>query len=84
MKQLSNPEMRTSRWAHYVLLHAFIHSPRGDAALHVRATNNQEGVHGRTGEFSIFAEAGALNQLGRAIEQWLDNATEPLVWLAGG
>jgi hypothetical protein len=71
-------------WAHFVLLHAFIHSPRGDAALHVRATNNQNGLHGHTAEFSISAEPGALNRLGRAIEQWVGNATEPLVWRAAG
>jgi len=72
------------RWAHFVLIHAFIHSPRGESAIRVPATNNQTDVHGQRGEFCISCEAGAVNRLGRSLRQWVDDASEPFVWLAAG
>jgi hypothetical protein len=68
------------KWAYYMLLKAFCHDGSGHTALRVIVDNLIMSAHGYRTEFSIFAEAAALNTLGHLLINWNPILTQELYW----
>ncbi len=70
----------TGEWAYYLLLQAQVIDHVGHSAIRV-CMHSFVGMPGNgNAEFYIPSEVASINELGKAIKEWVIEPYEPLVW----
>ena len=68
----------------YIRLRAFAYDGVGHSALEVRIENHGLAPYSSTAHFHILCEVATLNNLGKALESWLDSEEKEFVYPNGG
>jgi hypothetical protein len=71
---------RDPRWAHHVLLRAYVYDSRGHTALEVELADRAVRPYGQEVRFSIVCEAASLNRLGKELLAWCRDREHVLEW----
>lgn len=69
-------------YQNYLLLRAYCYDANGHSALKIVTHNNEAEPQTQRIEFSIPAEAAALNRLGNQLKSWEPAVTPELAWKA--
>ena len=72
---------RTGKWAHFVLVRAFLFDSVGHAAIEFAVDNNATPPNHAQTSFFIRTEVSAINNLGQQIRSWIVAYDVPLIWL---
>ena len=71
---------RTGKWAHFVLVRAFIFDSVGHAAIEFAVDNNATSPNHAQTSFFIRTEVAAINNLGQQLRAWVVAHDAPLIW----
>jgi hypothetical protein len=67
-------------WAYYILLRAYLYDRVGHAAIEIAVDNREAADRAARASFHIRCEVAAINRLGKALQNWVANPSEGLVW----
>ena len=70
----------TGKWAYYLFLQAQVIDHVGHSAIRVRMQSFVGMPCNSLAEFYVPSEVASINELGRAIKEWVKNPYEPLLW----
>ena len=73
------------KYAHNLLIRAFVYESIGSAAVEIKATNNRSAApYAALGQFSIRCEVSAVNRFGADLSAWLNRPEKSLLWIVSG
>ncbi len=71
---------RSSDWAYFVSLHAFVYNNRGHSALEIEVDRHADAPYGHSAHFYILCEPASLNRLGEKLVAWCRKHQSDLEW----
>jgi hypothetical protein len=73
---------KSGKWAHFVLIRAFLFDSVGHAAIEFAVSNNSTPPYSAQTSFFIRSEVASINYLGQQLRAWVISHDSPLIWFS--